>query len=194
MLSQEELITKLAALDVPITPQTIRNREKLDIVPAAFRNLGANRPGRSAFYPDRSIWENYAAAIMMNTPKRRMTAAMVRNARKLAYQMADNPEETMKMFWGKPENELFDFQCACLWLGLVVFSYLDRPESMIAYITLRDGYFSFPVVRGAAKAEPVTVLVNNGIVSFEILPHDAVMGDDGLWKKSIYLVTLDGII
>ena len=86
MLTQEGLLSKLESWGEKTTAQTLRNREKSGLTGSAYRG-GTGRPGRSVFYPERVLWENYAAGRMLNSPKMRLTAREVAAARSLALQM-----------------------------------------------------------------------------------------------------------
>ena len=67
-------------MGTPVTSQTLRTREKQGLVTPAYRGK-SGKPGRSVFYPDRCLYEHYAAGKMLGSSRLRLTAEQVKSAR-----------------------------------------------------------------------------------------------------------------
>lgn len=79
MFTQKELLRALAAINAPITAQTLRDRVKKGVVGPAVGGKG--KPGRTVFWPEESLAENYVASLLM-CGDTRITAAQVAGARR----------------------------------------------------------------------------------------------------------------
>lgn len=132
MLTQDEILKIQEEWDAKITPQTMRNREKIGITSPAYRG-GAGRPGRSVFYPDRVLWENYAATKMMNSKKLRLTAQEVKAAKDFACKSEVDPDWPYVLYSG-PEEEMLPVRFANIWHALIVHAWLRIPSSVVALV------------------------------------------------------------
>lgn len=114
MLTQQELIEGLKSLGENVTSQTLRNREKQGLITPSYKGIG-NRPGRSVFYPDRCLWENYAASKMLTSQRLRLTAKEVCAARELALQLEVMNKDEFKKIVRLPEHESLPLRFAEYW-------------------------------------------------------------------------------
>lgn len=114
MLTQQELIESLKLLGENATSQTLRNREKQGLITPSYKGTG-KRPGRSVFYPDRCLWENYAASKMLTSQRLRLTAKEVCEARELALKLDVMNEEELKKIVSLPEYESLPLRFAEYW-------------------------------------------------------------------------------
>ena len=142
MITQEYLLGKMEEWGAGITSQTARNREKQGLTMPAYRG-GAGRPGRSVFYPERVLWENYAASMMLNSTKMRLTAKEVLEARAIAIQLESTPREVVARFADRPEHERLPLRFACIWHALVVYAWKDCPESLLCEVSFDDVFCYF---------------------------------------------------
>lgn len=192
MLTQEELLGKLEAWGEKTTAQTLRNREKLGIVSSAYRG-GAGRPGRSVFYPDRVLWENFAASKMLSSAKMRLTAKEVMEARTLALKMESDPASTATLYYQKPEEERLDLHFANIWHGLVVYAWLGCPQSVLADVFFHDGNTRhvYVLIKDPENSEVknLSILVNSSSRNFVIQGAGKVSN----WKNEENRVNLDAL-
>ena len=188
MLTQPELLKRLAEFGEPTTAQTLRTREKLGLVSPAYRG-GAGRPGRSVFYPDRVLWENYAASKMLNSSKMRITAKEVVEARSLALQLEMDPQSIVARFADKSEEDKLPLRFACIWHGLVVYAWLDCPESVLHEVSFNDAYFYFLAKNPEVTYPRCIIDVNPQTRVFRQVV--AVVHKE--WRKTEELVDLDAL-
>ena len=138
MLTQDGLIKKLQEWGEKTTTQMLRDREKKGLTGVAYRG-GAGRPGRSVFYPERVLWENYAASKMLRSKKMRLTAEEVGAARALALRLESEPIEVVEQYYNKPEAEQLDLRFAEIWHSLVVAAWLGCPSVLACEVIFGHG-------------------------------------------------------
>lgn len=193
MLTQEGLLLKLEAWGEKTTSQTLRNREKIGLVGPAYRG-GAGRPGRSVFYPERVLWENYAASKMLNSPKMRLTANEVVAARTLALRLEKDPIEIGEMFYDKPEVDQLDLRFAEIWHSLVVYAWLDCPPAIIAKVSFYDNrnrhYYCYVKEPSSENAVRLFITVNPSNQRFHLKDEQDARFD---WRISENLINYDAL-
>lgn len=134
MLTQQEMIEKLTEWGEPVTAQTLRNREKQGIVSSSYRG-GSGRAGRSVFYPDICLWENYAASKMLNSQRLRLTAKEVVRAKDIADYIMSDPVEALKEFHFREEEELLDLRMAEIWIAFYLYAKYGCPKEWAVLIS-----------------------------------------------------------
>jgi hypothetical protein len=138
MLTQQELLENLKDMGTPVTSQTLRTREKQGLVTPAYRGK-SGKPGRSVFYPDRCLYEHYAAGKMLGSSRLRLTAEQVKSARDEIVKFIENPTAD---FLDRPEEELLDFRLGEYWISwyalAVVLNGCLLEEPFVAKILFRD--------------------------------------------------------
>jgi len=193
MLTQDDLLLKLERLGEKATAQTLRNREKNGLTGPAYRG-GAGRPGRSVFYPDRVLWENYAASKMLNSPKMRLNAKEVAAARSLALQIEANPCEAIKPFLDKPEADQLGLRFAEIWHSLVVYAWLDCPPSIVCDVFFYDNAtrHSYTFVKNAdnPNGDRRFVSVNPATQKFMLQEGEIKWGD---WLDKENVICFDAL-
>ena len=193
MLTQENLLQKLSEWDVPTTSQTLRNREKQGLTWPAYRG-GAGRPGRSVFYPERVLWENYAASRMLNS-KMRLTAKEVSEARALAMEIEKNPLAAVLPYIEKPEHEQLELRFAEIWHSLIVYAWMDCPGPIFATVCFVDNgtrhIYNFVNKRDDISAQVARVVVNPQTQGFSVEWGQRI---DESWLKQENIIDYDAIL
>lgn len=128
IIPQRKLIERLAEIGEPMTAQTERNRERQGIVPGALRG-NSGLPGRSAFYLENSIWENYAAGRFLRGGDYRITSQQLKQVRGIAYEMMSADFNWLEFDTSIMENAMAEY-----WLALCVFARLGRPVPAVIKI------------------------------------------------------------
>ena len=119
MLTQQELIEKLGEMGAAVTSQTLRTREKQGLVTPAYRGK-SGRPGRSVFYPDKCLYEHYAAGKMLSSSRLRLTAEQVKDARDEFMAFIAAPMEGLLY---RPEEEMLDFRLGEHWFAWYTYAF-----------------------------------------------------------------------
>lgn len=134
MITQQELLGELERLGTPITAPTLRSRIKNELVIGPYKG-GSGRQGRTAFYPDRAIAENYATSRMLNWHGGKLSAADIKPARKFAVLMEKNAsliegsrELIFDLYPKADEMENLDFNLAVYWFAYFVYALAKAPE------------------------------------------------------------------
>lgn len=133
VITQQELLGELGRLGTPITAPTLRSRIKNELVVGPYKG-GSGRQGRTAFYPDRAIAENYATSKMLNWHGGKLSAADVKPARSLALSMERNApidksqENVFEIYPKKDESENLDFNLAVYWLAYLIHALAKATE------------------------------------------------------------------
>lgn len=195
MLTQEGLLSKLESWGEKTTAQTLRNREKSGLTGSAYRG-GTGRPGRSVFYPERVLWENYAAGRMLNSPKMRLTAREVAAARSLALQMEENPVVSIDVINSKPEHEKLSLRFAEIWHSLIVHAWLNCPPSFVAMVLFysepMDNYGeAMPMYQYRFANKPFVDGVRKAVISVNPLSRKFTLESDML--SDINILDIDYI-
>ncbi|MEA4835422.1 MAG: hypothetical protein VB133_09820 [Anaeromusa sp.] len=190
MLTQQELLENLKDMGTPVTSQTLRTREKQGLVTPAYRGK-SGKPGRSVFYPDRCLYEHYAAGKMLGSSRLRLTAEQVKSARDEIVKFIENPTAD---FLDRPEEELLDFRLGEYWISwyalAVVLNGCLPEEPFAAEIVFRDESDGEIVHIVQASTDNVTdVLLNeyfHCIYTFEVLSNEFLKtGAIGFKAKAI---------
>lgn len=152
-MPQAKLLQRLADMNEPTTAQTIRNREKQGVAPGPLQMI-SGQPGRSAFYTEDAIWENYAAGRFLRGGDYRLTSqqlSIIREVAKNLREKYERREASRKPLQNdgrdsaflfaqayansrepiKPNAEVFEAMFALLWLGLCIFARLGRPVPVV---------------------------------------------------------------
>jgi len=203
MLTQQELIEQLATLGEKVTTQTLRNREKQSLITPAYKS-GGGRPGRSVFYPDRCLWENYVASRMLSSKRLRLTADEVRDARDLALRMEDDIETVVNEIDALPESERLTLRLAEYWHAWFLYVWLGCPPDWSAKVsflkfvevdreiggydeTFYSYYVTPPFPSNIISAKGQTINVKSG--RYEVLDEDK--GEIWINLKEPNIVKLD---
>ena len=128
MLTQQELIEKLKGMGAAVTSQTLRTREKQGLVTPAYRGK-SGKPGRSVFYPDRCLYEHYAAGKMLSSSRLRLTAEQVKDAKDEFMRFIENPTAD---FLDRPEEERLYFRLGEHWFAWYVYSMMQEGKGPFA--------------------------------------------------------------
>lgn len=135
MITQQELLSELENLGTPITAPTLRSRMKNELVIGPYKG-GSGRQGRTAFYPDRAIAENYATSRMLNWHGGKLSAADIKPARNIAVLMEKNAsliegsrELIFDVYPKADEIENLDFNLAVYWFAYFVHAMAKAPEN-----------------------------------------------------------------
>lgn len=176
------------------TPRTIRLWEKKELIPEAQRG-GSGLPGRSTMYPEGTLEQAFATAMMLRPDASiRITADYLAQARKLALRIEENPDQINEI-----PKSFFDgsgalFEAAMNWFGWRIFAWLGKPEKTymcarferkvdLETLLVQPPAFSFCFSKNSEannKATIVTVTKDNCWIS------ENVALDDSRLEKSCF--------
>lgn len=136
MLTQQELLEKLKELGTPITSQTLRTRERQGLVTPAYRGKDG-KPGRSVFYPDKCLYEHYAASKIISSSRLRLTAEQVKDARNEFLRFLEEPP--LSGYLNRPEEELLNFRLGEHWFVWYLYALVKKGKgAFAARVMFRD--------------------------------------------------------